>query len=94
MSASASAVSASAITAPPGTADLGLPFFAYGIFSPGQIAFFQIKNYVRQVTAASAAGNLRIRDGVLSATFAEVPDGKTASHSLGVLAHLLDPGLR
>ena len=26
----------------------------------------------------------------LSATFGEVPDGKTASHSLGVLAHLLD----
>jgi hypothetical protein len=28
----------------------------------------------------------------LSETFAEVPDGKTASHVLGVLAHLLDPG--
>ena len=27
----------------------------------------------------------------LSDTFAEVPDGKTASHVLGVLAHLLDP---
>jgi len=27
----------------------------------------------------------------LSQTFAEVPDGKTASHVLGVLAHLLDP---
>ncbi len=27
----------------------------------------------------------------VSATFAEVPDGKTASHVLGVLAHLLDP---
>jgi hypothetical protein len=26
----------------------------------------------------------------LSETFAEVPDGKTASHVLGVLAHLLD----
>jgi hypothetical protein len=25
-------------------------------------------------------------------TFAEVPDGKTASYVLGVLAHLLDPG--
>jgi hypothetical protein len=24
-------------------------------------------------------------------TFAEVPDGRTASHVLGVLAHLLDP---
>jgi hypothetical protein len=27
----------------------------------------------------------------LSETLAEVPDGKTASHMLGVLAHLLDP---
>jgi len=27
----------------------------------------------------------------LSETFAEVPDGKAASHVLGVLAHLLDP---
>ncbi len=27
----------------------------------------------------------------LSETFAEVSDGRTASHVLGVLAHLLDP---
>ncbi len=27
----------------------------------------------------------------VSETFAEVPDGKTASHGLGVLAHLIDP---
>jgi hypothetical protein len=27
----------------------------------------------------------------LSETFAEVPEGKTTSHVLGVLAHLLDP---
>ena len=27
----------------------------------------------------------------LSETFAEVSDGKTASHVLGVLAHMLDP---
>ncbi len=27
----------------------------------------------------------------LSENLAEVPDGKTASHVLGVLAHLLDP---
>ena len=30
-----------------------------------------------------------VRD--LSKTLAEVPDGKAASHVLGVLAHLLDP---
>ncbi len=27
----------------------------------------------------------------VSATFAEVPDGNSTSHVLGVLAHLLDP---
>ena len=27
----------------------------------------------------------------VSETFAKVPDGKTASHVLGVLAHLLEP---
>jgi len=27
----------------------------------------------------------------VSETFAEVPDGMTAAHMLGVLAHLLDP---
>lgn len=27
----------------------------------------------------------------VSETFAEVPDGKTTSHVLGVVAHLLDP---
>ena len=27
----------------------------------------------------------------VSGTFTEVPDGRTASHVLGVLAHLLDP---
>jgi hypothetical protein len=27
----------------------------------------------------------------VSETFAQVPDGKTASHVLGVLAHILDP---
>ena len=27
----------------------------------------------------------------VSETFAEVPDGKTASHTLGILANLLDP---
>ncbi len=27
----------------------------------------------------------------LSETFADVPDGKTAAHVLGVLAHVLDP---
>jgi hypothetical protein len=51
-------------TSPLGMPDGGMPFFAYGIFSPGQIAFFQIKNYVREIAEASVAGTLLIRDGV------------------------------
>jgi len=47
-----------------GTPDPTLPFFAYGIFAPGQIAFFQIKTYVHDVTDASVTGILLIRDGV------------------------------
>jgi len=29
--------------------------------------------------------------GQVSETFSQVPDGKTTSHVVGVLAHLLDP---
>lgn len=57
-------VDPASLTSSAGTPDPRLPFFAYGIFSPGQIAFFQIKSHVRQVTDASATGVLRIRDGV------------------------------
>lgn len=45
-------------------AESDLPFFAYGIFMPGEIAFFQIKDHVQGVAPASTAGQLLIRDGV------------------------------
>jgi hypothetical protein len=48
----------------PGPSDPTLSFFAYGIFAPGQIAFFQIKSYVRETIASSVPGILRIRDGL------------------------------
>lgn len=44
--------------------DPTLPFFAYGIFQPGEIAFFQIRDAVAAVAPAQVSGNLRIRDGV------------------------------
>ena len=40
-------------------------------------------------TRRSGASGAGLRN--VAETFAEVPDGKTASHVLGVLAHLLDP---
>jgi hypothetical protein len=46
--------------------DENLPFFAYGLFKPGQIAFFQISDFVDHVIpSASVQGDLRIRDGLL-----------------------------
>jgi hypothetical protein len=45
--------------------DLTLPFFAYGLFRPGQIAYFQIREYVQEAIAGvEVKGQLRIRDGL------------------------------
>ncbi len=45
--------------------DPSLPFFAYGLFKPGEIAFFQIKDFVQAVVPISVPGALLIRDGVV-----------------------------
>lgn len=42
-----------------------LPFFAYGLFRPGQLAFFQLRELVDKVTEpAILDGSLRVRDGL------------------------------
>lgn len=42
-----------------------LPFFAYGIFKPGQLAFFQIREYVSKVREpVYCKGSLLLRDGL------------------------------
>ena len=42
-----------------------LPFFAYGLFKPGELAYFQLHEYVLKVTSpALARGNLLVRDGL------------------------------
>ena len=49
---------------PPENRDL--PFFAYGIFQPGQLAFFQLKAMVKSiVNPVKIRGGLRMRDGLL-----------------------------
>lgn len=58
-----------AMELPPNTE---LPFFAYGIFRPGQLGFFRIKHYVQSVEPAIVQGELRIRDGLPIAD----PDGR------------------
>lgn len=42
----------------------GLPFFAYGIFKPGQIAHFRIKDLVERAKESEISGSLKERDGV------------------------------
>jgi hypothetical protein len=51
---------------PPGFVpdDLSAPFFAYGLFMPGEIAFFQIADHVKSVSKAHIGGLVRARDGV------------------------------
>jgi hypothetical protein len=41
-----------------------LPFFAYGLFKPGQIGYFRIKNDVETYKKAKIDGYLRQRDGI------------------------------
>jgi hypothetical protein len=41
-----------------------LPFFAYGIFKKGELAFLSIMDLVKDVKLASVKGELRLRDGL------------------------------
>lgn len=45
--------------------DENLPFFAYGLFCPGQIGYFQLRDFVQSVDApATISGSLHLRDGL------------------------------
>jgi len=45
--------------------NITLPFFAYGIFRPGQLAFHRVKKLVKETRAQSTIrGTLRLRDGL------------------------------
>lgn len=44
--------------------DTFLPFFAYGIFKPGQLCFFRIKDLVKNIIKGTAHGYLKERDGI------------------------------
>jgi hypothetical protein len=44
--------------------DQHLPFFAYGIFKPGELAFLRIKDLVEECSECTIKGALRIRDGL------------------------------
>jgi len=42
----------------------GLPFFAYGLFRPGQLGFLRLKEFVERAATFAISGELRIRDGL------------------------------
>lgn len=44
--------------------DIALPFFAYGIFKPGQLAYSKIRNHVYKTEDVEIKYGMRIRDGV------------------------------
>ena len=44
--------------------DINLPFFAYGIFKPGQLAYSKIKDYVDDKSETEISFPLKHRDGV------------------------------
>lgn len=43
--------------------DIALPFFAYGIFKPGQLAHSKIRNHVEKTEDAEINYGMRIREG-------------------------------
>lgn len=44
--------------------DISLPFFAYGLFKPGQLAFHKIHDLVQDFNEVEITGTLKIRDGL------------------------------
>jgi hypothetical protein len=45
-------------------ADVSLPFIAYGIFKPGELAFLRLKPFVDKVSPFTIRKQLMVRDGV------------------------------
>ena len=41
-----------------------LPFFAYGLFKPGELCFFRIRDFVKSYDKAEVNGRLKERDGI------------------------------
>ena len=44
--------------------DPQLPFFAYGMYKPGEIAFSQIRDFVADVQEDEVSGYIKVRDGI------------------------------
>lgn len=46
-----------------GSASIEYPFFAYGLFKPGQLGYHRIKEYVERTRGGILEGTLLVRDG-------------------------------
>ena len=44
--------------------NIGLPFFTYGLFKPGQLCFFRIKEFTEKISKGRIFGVLKERDGI------------------------------
>lgn len=44
--------------------NIELPFFTYGLFKPGQLCFFRIKEFTEEISKGTIFGILKERDGI------------------------------
>jgi hypothetical protein len=61
-----------------------LPFFAYGVFKPGQLGYHRVSDLVVRAEPATIPGTLRIRDGL---PIADLDGASTSQHVAGHLLH-------
>jgi hypothetical protein len=66
--------------------DTTLPFFAYGIFKPGQLGFLLLRERVASIEAGSIKGDLCERDGLA------ILDARGADTATGSLLSFVGPG--
>ena len=59
--------------------DITLPLFTYGIFKPGQLGYFRLKDFVTKKKNAKVPSELKVRDGL------PIFDGRGHSEVEGVL---------
>jgi hypothetical protein len=61
-----------------------LPFFAYGVFKPGQLGYHRISDLVVRADAATVSGKLLIRDGL---PIIDLEAASIAAQATGYLLH-------
>lgn len=70
----------------PDGVDLELPFFAYGLFRPGELAYPRIQEYVARTAEAEAGGRFWLRDGLLLLELEDIDEVAVPGHLLHFIA--------